>query len=231
MLIVSKFHDYYDSASTFGIDKTVVYKRDKIEIDLRETNLPKGGWREKLPIHETQASRWSNQERVVLMPVIIGFCGKTYIIYVYEDEKEVSISSNLDSTLILLGKYNQKTKHRNSKYFKKVDDRKSMIDAYAEWHNVEHNEIFIKYKVPVFVCKYEIRGNTKVILNDCLSDFCFFKIKDSFTSFNEIQSYISGVLGQDDKPIVETSEKDKIQSKGFDKWSFRNPDPPKRKQR
>jgi len=34
-----------------------------------------------------------------------------------------------------------------------------------------------------------------------------------------------------EKEIVEISDKDKLLQHGFDKWSFRNPDPPKRKKR
>lgn len=29
MLIVSKFHDYYDIGASVGIDKTIVYKRNQ----------------------------------------------------------------------------------------------------------------------------------------------------------------------------------------------------------
>jgi hypothetical protein len=41
-------------------------------------------------------------------------------------------------------------------------------------------------------------------------------------AFQEIQMFISGVLGIDENPTVEVSDKDKIISRGFDyKWSFR----------
>ena len=69
----------------------------------------------------------------------------------------------------------------------------------------------------------------KLLINPCLSEFEFYRVVDSASAFQSIQSFISGVMGIEEKPMIEIKEKDKIVSKGFNKWSFRNPDPPKRK--
>ena len=48
-------------------------------------------------------------------------------------------------------------------------------------------------------------------------------------AFQEIEMYISGVLGINNKPTVEISDKNKIVGRGFDlKYSFRK-DPEKKK--
>jgi hypothetical protein len=44
--------------------------------------------------------------------------------------------------------------------------------------------------------------------------------------------FISGVLGTGSPKTLEISDSEKIKQYGYDsKWSFRNPDPPKRKQK
>ena len=51
---------------------------------------------------------------------------------------------------------------------------------------------------------------------------------DTFTAFQEIQMYISGVLGTGEKEIIEVEDKYKIPQHGFNKWSFRR-EPTKKK--
>jgi hypothetical protein len=57
--------------------------------------------------------------------------------------------------------------------------------------------------------------------NSPLKDCKFFKIKDPYTAFQELDMYISGVLGQQAKEVVNISDKDRIYQHGFDKYSFR----------
>jgi len=65
------------------------------------------------------------------------------------------------------------------------------------------------------------RNNRKFFINPVLKDYEFYKIFDSYQAFQEIQMFISGVLGSKEKDIIMIEDKYKIASHGFDKWSFR----------
>lgn len=54
-----------------------------------------------------------------------------------------------------------------------------------------------------------------------LKDVKFFKVKDPYTAFQELDMYISGVLGQQAKEVINISDKDRIVQHGFDNSSFR----------
>jgi len=69
-------------------------------------------------------------------------------------------------------------------------------------------------------------GYHKVVINPMLSEFEFFRVKDPFTCFMELDMYVSGVLGGKSPVMVEISDKDMIAKKGFNKYSFRK-DPEK----
>ena len=96
-----------------------------------------------------------------------------------------------------------------------------------------------KYKTPVIVSRFDGDYSTSIIgrpkykyatfANDPLYPIKFVSAVDPHTAFQEIQMFIGGVLGSEDPPMIEVSEKVKIASKGFDpKWSFRKK-PTKRK--
>ena len=90
-------------------------------------------------------------------------------------------------------------------------------------------DIFVKYNTPIFV--YYCSNSSEIILNPKLIDIKFTDLFDAFTAFQEIEMFISGVLANNEKPLSIIDEKYRQQQRGFDKWSFRNPDPPKRKQK
>ena len=62
----------------------------------------------------------------------------------------------------------------------------------------------------------------KFFINPLLKDYQFYKVYDAVQTFQEIQMFISGVLGNKEKEIIEVADKYKITQHGFDKkWSFR----------
>ena len=67
MLIVSRFHDYYDSVRAYGVDKSCVYKRDN-----RKYGYTLGDWRNQIIPGMEFLSGWSAHFSLV------GFCGKIY---------------------------------------------------------------------------------------------------------------------------------------------------------
>ena len=68
MLIISKYHDYYDSvAFSKGVDKTIVYNREESQLFYKKI-------KNDFPVH---GYHWSRTDERILT-FIIGFCGKLY---------------------------------------------------------------------------------------------------------------------------------------------------------
>ena len=65
MLIISKFHDYYDKASGFGIDKAWVYERHTSGTENKHRYLD-------------QPDAFTRDHIFVTDPVVIGFVGDLY---------------------------------------------------------------------------------------------------------------------------------------------------------
>lgn len=232
MLIVSKFHDYYDSAMGMGIDKTCVYKRETKAIPFKI----RGGWKEgrENPISGlfNERARYSaggwNTARYV-----IGFCGKLYpLIHISRldvkgltDEHHYFYDEESYNTFFKVKKDKKKSKwrsyfwwHREPQYFFNADIWKGCIKYFDE------------YKCPIFILrKNDTRGaDADIVLNPELKQYRFMTQVDSYTAFQEIYMYMSGVLGSDMPKMVEISDEIRAHKRGFNKWSFRTP-PTKKK--
>ena len=233
MLILSKnIKDYYDGvAGSTGIDKTIIYNRETL--DVNDKNLPKffnnRGFSLKLNtdylndlgrgrIHKLSSRLYKNYSYF-----IIGFCGKQYIGWKLCNEVKYKTETKLFTTITY-----------DFDIIKTILDFKSrrsnIDDSYKTVVNKDLTQVFRDFNTPVFVYdqnydKKQIKGyyssDTKFIINPVLKDYEFYKIFDSFQAFQEIQMYIGGVLGNHEKDIITIDDKYKIEYHGFDKWSFR----------
>jgi len=211
MLIVSKYRDYYDSvAFSKGIDKTIVYQRDKQQLNYKKIKID-------FPAHD---HTWSKPEDRIFT-FIIGFCGKLY---------PVSKRFNKDNTYEMVYGYD------NIVNLFKIDKKKSMFSwnwRRKEFENLDSilkskaiQDIFFDFKVPCFILGYQdipsMNAGFNLELNPTLDSLEFVKTIDPWTAFQEIEMYISGVIGTDKLENTEPTDKTKIISKGFDyKTSFR----------
>lgn len=158
-----------------------------------------------------------------IISFIIGFCGKLYPVMVIEkrvgrlNEKVKEIVYDID----LMREYSD---NYISKWHGNFDDFLNLLN------NKDILNIFQDNKVPCFILKeskvnYFNRNyapSNNLILNPCLKDLEFYKIMDSASAFQEIEMYISGVIGCSENKIIEVSDKSKIEGHGFDyKKSFR----------
>ena len=67
-----------------------------------------------------------------------------------------------------------------------------------------------------------LRSNVRIITNPRLADLNFASVLDPFTCFQALSQFIGGVVPGQQMPMVEISDKSKIQKKGFDpKYGFR----------
>lgn len=239
MLIISKFHDYYDTASGLGIDKTIQYKRteEKFVKQNLELNISRI-YQDGKTLYQSKTYPETYYELI-----IVGFCGKTYVGYeiltvtkpkynTFNPVEEITYLYGEEAMDFVLSKHNLK---------KDKEVKNHINELLFKYHNKPNfNELFFKYNTPIFVMK-DIEGYnwwsngkataTQITYNAKLKNYEFVKVFDPFTAFQEIQMYVGGVLGGTEKDITVIAEKYRKSQQGMDKWSFRNPDPPKRKQK
>jgi hypothetical protein len=243
MLIISKFKDYYDGVvGTTGIDKTIVYNRESKEFNPKDKDYPKFlfnsySLRKKLDINPiidlTPYSSPFLKKDIVYKTYqyfVIGFCGKQYIGFKlfyrdYIDNNEIkydiiygydNIANYLDMT--------KKSYHNNNNF----------EERYNKIINFDYIDIFREFNIPIFVYEDSVgfsifnkpikktHINFKFIINPILKDYEFYKVFDTYQTFQEISMFLGGVLGNNGKDIVEVDNKTKILKYGFDlKTSFR----------
>jgi len=240
MLITNtKFKDYYDGAVGMGIDKTIVYERATKDVyysEVKDLNLIKTLHHEtlftyripnKLNLPNFYTSSKSKYDDVSLF--IIGFCGKYYLGFKfirkildkwgYDSHKtKTFITYNVDEAkkeLSFDNEYSWKKSKKNQQ--KNLIAFNAFVDKIK---NLDDSKVFSNYHTPIFLIK-----ETDIVfeINPELKEFDFYKVVDTYTAFQEVQMYISGVLGtNEDGHDTPMSEKEKVQQHGFDqKYGFR----------
>jgi hypothetical protein len=232
MLIASKFHDYYDSIRAYGVDRSVVYIRSESRTVLDETLTP---YQENFFITR-------NRERFVyeVQKHIIGFCGNLYPVvefrrvitdgpnkskFFYDIE---SLREFMDSLRIRI--------QRGYSYWGdnyQIKDEASLEKFFSATKFQTLKQEFRRHNTPVFIVGRLDKDKPHddiLVCNPILRHLQFQKVKDPFTAFQDIFSYISGVLGVGERPMVKVSDKTKAAKAGHDgKYSFRRPPKEKKK--
>ncbi len=231
MLIQSNFKDYYDSAANIGIDKTIVYKRTTSEVLLEEGFFING-----LPRHfpddlgrETYINGQKFNNRNYCKWMIIGFCG-VYHVGVFNT---VAAASKKHTIAYFGEDILQLDWQQNEAYWPYNHPKKVAEQVVRQWHLKENHHFFAQLNTPIFtkeilhsLSEYEWKNKglylEKFEVNPNISNYQFYKNTDTFTAFQQIQSYLSGVLGTKENETIEVSNKSKIIKAGFDlKTSFR----------
>lgn len=240
MKIISKFKDYYDSVSRYGVDKTQHYLRITSEIPFEKKlydELYQKNYRETNTLPYFQKIEFGIKNQYFKDPIIekhaikfdfyiIGFCGniypciKTYsyddksIEFVYSYDDLIKFITNCKNPQLREAFLNEK--HRTGYYYNipKPEKYKNFFGL----SNEKLNNLFIKENIPIFHIDL---SEEKIYSNPYLKDFEFFKIKEPFTAYQDIFNYISGVLPDSQREIIEVSNDVKIHKAGFNEWSFR----------
>jgi hypothetical protein len=213
MKIISNFHDYYDGVQSYGQDNLTYIRKERIfKIKIKNNTI-------RFPhLYYRKNKEFSNIK--IINSYLIGFCGQFYKIYEIEIYKK-----NIDLISYKYGGdllYNKNEFDRYNLYSN--DYFKFKIDELFKVENNEYlYELFFKYKTPCYIIKHFLHSNEsdRVIINPNLKKYKFYKIKDAFTAYQEISMFLGGVLSMPFKPVVDIEDKYKIQSHGFDKWSFK----------
>ena len=245
MRIISQYHDYYDSVLSFGIDPNCRYIRKTSTFIEDDKDIPAEAhaiWNnptisrllDKLP----QVTKPKNDDYLsVRSSFILLFCGKVYpCIYMgsptirneFSKKKSwIRYCYTYDEAADFLKKYadynTKKNRWRRYTYtgpfstYNKLDDR-NIVDIYKG--NVSNSEILDIHHatgVPsISITRKEIT------YNPILRDLRFYKVADSYSTFQQLSQFISGILGGVSPPMIEISNDVRIQKHGFDlKTSFR----------
>jgi hypothetical protein len=231
MRIISSYHDYYDSALAFGHDPNVTYIRETVEIPF---NFESG---ERFPSFERSNSDGFNSSNLAAVPTFVGFCGKVRTCFVVSYFLNDSISSarwktfyDVDTLTAFLLKFedtefNDRFLRKDAYYwstFASANCTKFLTQDFTS----RFSGLFTQHSVPVF--KIDKTGLT---LNPKLREIEFQKVMDPYTAFQEIDMFISGVLGVPTRVTLDISDKMMLQKKGFDKTSFKTLSPGKKLRR
>jgi len=208
MYIISKFHDYYDVGMKLGIDKAVIYERDTTTI------------KKIFPLRPTTESGWAE--------AVVAFCGKFYPFIYHQIEGIVDrIIWDVELAVVALP-----TSRRTYIWNNDIGSEKGIREFFARQYP-QLETLFHEHKTPIFAFNpSRIRANfwlndgpyRSLVINPCLKDWEFYKVKDPITAFQEVHMFVSGVIGAPARPTVKISDKDMAASKGHDgKYSFRKP--------
>ena len=243
MYIISKFKDYYDGAVGMGIDKSIVYERHTIGEKYEQVKKYET-FKELMPKTKFPFSRHNNfdmddfhtNSKSIYYKVdtfVVGFCGKYYLgfrfsrkrkskgigLEITDEHKYVYDIEEAKKELTFEDRYSWRKEKNSNRELIKFNDVVNKIN------NFDNSEIFTKYRTPIFLIKKfgQDHNDGILVINPLLKDVDFYKMVDTYTAFQEVQMYISGVLGtNEDGHDTPMTEKEKVQQHGFDKkYGFR----------
>jgi hypothetical protein len=229
MLIISKHNDYYDSLSKTYMDKSIVYIRTQENINNKDIKLS-SELHKLIEIYKTIPATYNYVWNIkgynyIFEPILIGYCGLFYLVFKYKFDDIEGYTHTLQDTI---KKYNEMMIYNKNKFLINYNfNEKKIKNAYSEIYKMKQDNIFIELNCPYFTITHNKLSNINhydIIKNPILKDIEFTKIKDNFTCFQDIQTYLNSILvvNQNKNIITKINNDDLITKKGFDKkYSFR----------
>jgi hypothetical protein len=232
--MISKIHDYYDGIARNTIsDKSFTFVRDTRDIDGHH-----------IYINDTVYFTTKTQE-ICVEYMLMGFCGEIYP-FVQIDKRHID-PNGIDFEPYCFYDWDKfknempidqmVNKHLSAKYF--TDGSDYNINNIKQWlttgvtgrsrgdvHDINYDNklmgMFDEYKVAYFVFKRKgISSAPNVTLYPILKDYDFYKVFDTYTCYQTIENYLTNELVKPDEIKFQPSDELKVQSHGFDKFSFR----------
>lgn len=222
MRIISKNHDYYDGVQRMGQDMSVLYVRKESDVVLDYT------------VYNFDRPEDFGDMNARLF--VVGFCGRVVpciklSYYSGCSEKKVFCYACGDVRKFADKVLNKKQleqfykKEKNRRYINSYNGFNricNMFDIYQKPRYssrkvIDYRGLFEQYGCPVYVVDHT--ANT-IYLNCELKKYEFYRIVDAYTAFQTIYQWQANIA-QPEKPMPVISDSLKIQSHGFDKYSFR----------
>ena len=247
MRIISKFHDYYDSVMGHGQDEECIYLRRTVEygkkkgkdippvikdirdlIDKHAKNDKPTGWRIFNSGIDRIGVTHSKLYTYAWDTINLLFCGKLY--------KGISVTKR--SWMDKAGMYHPD----ETSYFYSVEtivahmEKEGIpdksVDSYRWRKPILISALVSKYFSDVkqpdinwmiankVICVLQ-KGDT-ITVNPVLREIQFYKVFDAYTTFQELDMWVSGTLAYPQNEMIEVADKYKIIGHGFDeKYGFR----------
>ena len=248
MRVISKFRDYYDGAQSYGHDSSLCYVRKAIEVNTEHSILEKLvsalsnciGLPTVVKRREGDSDylEYCSTYRHTPVPFVIGFCGEFYFGAEAEiQERDYSrrnvIFYSTDDIYRHVESVSGRARDEYLAYInagrlgslsrKGSRSRIEVMNRYFNTNIPRNDDIFFELQSPVFVLRMASRygEETKIIKNPCLRDYDFSRIMDPYATFQEIDMYLGGVLGNTENNMVEISDTRMRDKKGFDEYSFK----------
>ena len=203
MRIISKFHDYYDTAMSYGQDSSITFVRNPVVVDNN------------------------------MFPELTNKHMRRYFLYRDKEKNPRSISLNyilFCGEVIPVIKQDNKTYHygwdcgdvSKKDYYVSIPEPINITIHrwFTEVPNIK--EKLVESKITLGVVEFLNYHDFMITINPCLRDFEFYKIKDAFTAFQEISMYVGGVLSYPHNFMATVEDKYRFENHGFDpKYGFR----------
>ena len=261
MRIISKYKDYYDSASGYGVDMGIVYSREEHLLD-RENDEDRKLYDEIKQACDkvTSDDRFRNMYLNANYDMVyVGVAGKIYVglrFHTVADDKENTLFKAhrnprlTGNELIPMNELfawtsanltdKQLDTPASTNYWTQNEENtpRAWFEKNAEARVVEDVELFTRNSMVSFIKIGHHRGyyhrhlpdrdDSPIILNPCLLNYGFQKMLDSFTVFQEISMFVTGVLAQKDQMTHTATDKELLYARGHDDKSFKTPPTKKR---
>lgn len=236
--IVSKYHDYYDSVMAHGQDQTTVYVRTPKEVDNEDLLIRLRARDEFLNFQTPYELNYQRPDNLIQMlwfrPFYLVVAGKRYrglVCFISEPWHKPSMLASFKvddfcysfehlTQYLLKYRFTPRALFTFRKWVKNIEVDKLKTFLSHQGTDELASEM-AKHRVVIASEHCDNQNGSYWMLNESLQHFKFYRVMDSFTLYQELDMYISGVLGQQAKEIITISDKDRIPQHGFDKYSFR----------
>jgi hypothetical protein len=236
MLIRSKFHDYYDTVASSGVDHETLY--------IRTTSIVRIPRVEELPYDYEFESRVKRLRvtlnlRTKVIFTLVGFCGKVYPCAKVEIKRreepsvllETHFCYSFEDLTQLCDLLNHEILFESIHRWSRHADQSKFFEAdYSKWLPAFH-----AHRAPAFLIHETSEDHKRVwqfVVNPNLGLLRFQSVKDPYSAFQEIYSFISGVLGTTENRMMTISDKEMAKKRGHDhKYSFKTEPGQKKRKR
>lgn len=168
---------------------------------------------------------------VDVMPSMLAFCGKAFVWY--ECHRKELLFDDHDSLMEFVGKEKWNYWRKEQNQSRAEWERLQLVGA-IELNHLHSSPIVLvtKTKLARFSYGNRVDSTVSVTINPNLKGLGFNRYMGADQCHQEIEMFIGGVLAAKENTSNSMNDKEKILAHGMDlRWSFRNPEPPKRKRK
>lgn len=234
MKIISSFNDYYDIGLAYETnDNQIVYLREPMDFKIfndekypplvkdvknifyKALKINRWEWRFKDSLNYDRFEIDTNKYRIYHSTHRIVFCGKIYSMAELQLNKKRESYSNT----FRFYDFESYQKFLNEYEIEFYDNK---VKQTAEnFFNVQIKPDEVTFLIENKITNFVI-SDDHIIFNAKLADYDFYKVFDPYSAYQELTSWLGGVLAYPQNIMIEVEDKIKVTKHGFDKkYGFR----------